>query len=645
MSSDEPDDSTDTTFSDRLTSYYGESLGKTFGIRAAAFLVFLGVAYVWRPLLHDPLYSMRYSPSGLIVGTLTILTLVVLWFSPRIQALNPDNTSPHRTHSTNSTESGVLGAVKSIGFKFSAFLGVWLLAGITYGLAAGIVTLIGWFSIAVTIVVGPIYVRMTGGLDVSRKTVTVASIIILVFMLSVTWVYAAGLIQQREMAQSTMNNANNVTEFPEVNEENARIVPRAVDKNQVKGSVSYRKHRLGESDVARSPNGSMMWSYAVEPEGTRNKIIENQRGVALSDMTGMSNRELRLEDDTGFPIGEGMFVHRSSEWNLKKTGYWSQYNDDSVRFVHGGEAYMSYPKTGHEWRVEMVGGVIPIPYTVPVSDGVAVIDTDGNIDHMTLEDAQNDPVLDGQRLYPLDVTNRYMHSLNYRNGIINQMGVIGSHQNEVEVADLPAGAGNKQPFTIDMERERFSYVVAFEPYGEDTRGLDEVWFVDAETGEYTYYETGEDNTLFGPERAMGIVRSEDSQTGWGDDFEVVEPVPTVVKNEDGDNELWWHAKVVPTDNLDITRNVFVNAHTGEAVELHTEDAVEEFIAGEDPSNINETVDDVEQEPADDEPDVAYYLVIKNSDGEVIDRIPVAPDEEVSIVPANNSTTTNATAGS
>jgi len=89
----------------------------------------------------------------------------------------------------------------------------------------------------------------------------------------------------------------------------------------------------------------------------------------------------------------------------------------------------------------------------------------------------------------------------------------------------------------------------------------------------------------------------------------------------------------------------VNAHTGEAVELHTEDAVEEFIAGEDPSNINETVDDVEQEPADDEPDVAYYLVIKNSDGEVIDRIPVSPDEEVSIVPANNSTTTNATAGS
>jgi len=468
--------------------------------------------------------------------------------------------------------------------------------------------------------------------SVSRKTLGVAGVILLIFSVSIFWVYAAGLVEQREMATQTMDSANNVSEFPEVNEENPRIVPREVDSNQVKGSVSYRQHRLGVSDVARNPNGSMMWSYAIEPDDTRNKLIEEQRGVALSDMTRMDDRELRLEDDTSFPVGEGMYFHRSSRWNLVKSDYWSEYNDDSVRFVHNDNAYMSYPKSGDEWDVGSLGG-IPVPYTKPVSNGVGVIDTDGNIDHYTLTEAQNTERLDGQRLYPLDVTTEYMQSLGYREGIINQLDTFGAHEDQIEIADMPEGAGNKQPFIVDLEDERFSYVIAFEPYGEDTRGLDEVWFVNAETGEETYYSTGEDNSLLGPERAMGIVRSEDSQTGWGDNFEVVEPVPTVVNGE-----LWWHAKVVPTDNLDVTRNVFVNAHSGEAVELHTTDAIQEFIAGEDPENINETVDEVEKEPVDDNPDVAYILVIKNADGEVIDRIEVEPGQEISIVPANNAST-------
>jgi hypothetical protein len=85
--------------------------------------------------------------------------------------------------------------------------------------------------------------------------------------------------------------------------------------------------------------------------------------------------------------------------------------------------------------------------------------------------------------------------------------------------------------------------------------------------EKQFYGTGDD-TLLGPERAMGIVRSEDSQTGWasgseGGNFQVVEPIPVVI-----DDQLWWHSKVVPIDQTDVTRNVFVNAHEGEAVELH-----------------------------------------------------------------------------
>ncbi|ESS09709.1 MAG: hypothetical protein A07HN63_00515, partial [uncultured archaeon A07HN63] len=143
---------------------------------------------------------------------------------------------------------------------------------------------------------------------------------------------------------------------------------------------------------------------------------------------------------------------------------------------------------------------------------------------------------------------------------------------EVEVASLPAGTGNSQPFVIDLAGEQMHYVMTMEPYGSDTRGLDEVWLIDAATGEYRFFGS-DGETLTGPERAMGIVRSADSQTGWGDNFRVVEPVPVFLNDQ-----LWWHSKVVPIDNTDISRSVFVSASTEEAVELGDTEAVREFVA-------------------------------------------------------------------
>ena len=55
-------------------------------------------------------------------------------------------------------------------------------------------------------------------------------------------------------------------------------------------------------------------------------------------------------------------------------------------------------------------------------------------------------------------------------------------------------------------------------------------------------------------------------------------------------------------------------------------AVSEFLAGED----IEEIEDVETEPAADEEGVDYYIVITDSSGEEIERIPVGPDEDPSI---------------
>jgi len=91
---------------------------------------------------------------------------------------------------------------------------------------------------------------------------------------------------------------------------------------------------------------------------------------------------------------------------------------------------------------------------------------------------------------------------------------------------------------------------------------------------------------------------------------------------------------VPIDNTDISRSVFVSASSGDAVELGDTAAVREFLAGGDTDDL----DNVDTEPAPDDPDVAYYIVITDADGSEIARIPVEPGQQPSISyePANAS---------
>jgi len=528
--------------------------------RLVGLLLVVAVGYAVRPLLHGLVYQTLYSPFGLIVGGTTVLAATVLWFLPPL-AETP---------------------------------------------AAGLTT-----------TVSPLLPAST-----NRKAGLLVAVFAVALLAGFVYSVPAGMVTERTLAQETMGEADQIQEFPRVNAENPRIAPRAVADVQTRGSVSYRTHRLGPSDIARAEDGSLAWSYAIEPDGVRNKLLSNQRGVLLSDMTRMEDREITAYDNQTFAIGEGMYLTRGSAWNLRTTDYLAQYYDDAVEFTHDGQAYMYYPKTGHEWRLT------PIPHTVPVWEGGALLRANGTIDHLSPEEAQNSEILEGQRLYPLYNSRRQMESLGYRNGIINQLDVVGEHAGQVEVATLPAGAGNSQPFVIDLEGERMSYVTAMEPYGEDTRGLDEIWFVDATTGDLRYFGS-EGETLTGPERAMGIVRSEDSQTGWGDNFQVVEPIPVFINDE-----LWWHSKVVPIDNTDISRSVFVSASSGEAVELGDTESVREFLAGGDTDDL----DNVDTEPAPDDPEVAYYIVVTDADGSEIARIPVEPGQQPSISyePANAS---------
>jgi hypothetical protein len=546
----------------------GSGLPSFLVTRFVLLALVLAVMYFTRPLWHGMVYSMLFSPSGLVLFGGSAVTALVLWFLP-----------PSRVSSSGAGDSAFAVLLEDEGSPFVD----WLLAG-----------------------------------GVGRRKLRIfVGIVGVLLVLSILVGIPAAPLEQRTLAQQTMSDATEVQAFPQANPDNPRVVPRRVSDISTRGAVSYRQHRLGTSDIARQEDGSLAWSYAIQPDGARNKLLENQRGVLVANMTAMDDRQTTVYDEE-FAFGEGMYLHRSSEWNLKKTDYIAKYNDDAVEFSHDGRPYLYYPKTGHEWHL------LPFPHTTPTWKGGALISPNGTIDHLSPAEARNNAVLDGQRLYPLTLTAVEMGSLGYREGIINQLPVVGAHRGQIEIADLPEGADNEQPFVIDLEGEQLSYVTAMEPYGEDTRGLDEVWFANGETGKYTFFGTDRE-TLTGPERAMGIARSAGSRTNWGDNFVVTEPVPVTV-----DGELWWHLKVSPTDFTDVTRNVFVNADTGQAIELREDSEIRDFIRG-DLEDIDQGGNDTEVQPAPDDEAVDYYVLITNTDGNVIERIPVQSGQEVAIV--------------
>ncbi len=546
--------------------------------QAASRIVPLGVLllalYFTRPLWHGIVYSILFSPGMAVLGGGTIITVLVLWFLPPAENKTPPSPTVEDTPETLRSPIEIIFNVDGSG---------------------------------------------------NRKLQLLASIVGVLFVLSILVNIPAGLLEQRTLAEQTMMEAEEVETFPQANPENPRVVPRQVADITTRGSVSYRQHRLGPSDIARMENGALAWSYAIQPDGFRNMLIEHQRGVLVTDMTKMEDRQIQVYEKD-FTYGEGMFLHRSADWNLKKTDYIAKYDDRPVEFSHDGDPYMYYPKTGHEWHLA------PFPHTTPKWIGGALVHPDGTIEHLSPTAAQEHPILEGQRLYPVTVTRAEMRSLGFRNGIINQFSIVGAHEGEVEMARLPSGVDNAQPFVIDLEGQRMSYVTALEPYGEDTRGLDEVWFADAKTGQYTYFGT-DDETLTGPERAMGIARSSDSRTNWGQNFLVTEPVPVTI-----DGSLWWHVKVSPTDFTDVTRNVFVNADTARTVEIRDDAAVRSFING----TVAEPDLEPVEEPTDGE-DVIYYVLITDGEGNVIDRIPVERGQDTKIVgPEANSTQGNVT---
>jgi hypothetical protein len=426
------------------------------------------------------------------------------------------------------------------------------------------------------------------------------------------------------LGQTTIADATDRADLPTADADHPRIVPRAVANRYASNSLQTSRFKATGGDVTVVDN-TTYWSYALSPDGTRNRYLEKQNGTVLVNMErqGKSVRVVNGEMDAGI----GMSVTDDYKWQLHKSGPYLVDYHDPFMVVEDGEQYLAVPYTK-----PVFGFRLPVPFTRPSWGGVALIDSDGGIRHLSPEAAQANEVLRNQRLYPFELARQQVSATRYRNGIVNTLPVVGAHREEIELAPLP-GEGNRQPF-LTRTAEGLTYFVAAEPFG-DTQGLREVWVVDPRTGTFERFRTSDGSTLVGPRKAADFVRQAARTTDWSR-FDPTEPIPTVI-----DGSLYWQLRVVPSDASGISYVAFVNADSTDVLEAETTDQITKVVRGQ-TDIVGETDEDGEEQR---QPDIVIEK--RNDDGEVIERLLVFDNESVTIQRGNattNTTTTNTTGG-
>lgn len=388
-----------------------------------------------------------------------------------------------------------------------------------------------------------------------------------------------------------------------IDAEHPRFLPLTVADQYGENSLQEPRHRLTRYDITVGDDGSLSWAAALAPDGIVNSFAIQQKGAVFIDME-QTDRELSVTE-TNMKRGVGMSLERNYLWALKDDKYFVRHGDP-IYVEKNDELHMAVPYTAFELH-----NSFGLFYRTPTWGGVALIDSDRNVDHMTPEEAQNHEVTQNQRLYPFQLTRIEVNSMRYKHGVMNKLFY---HEGELEIAGT-GDENNQQPFLV-MTEDGMKYFLAVEPAG-DASGIFEIWMYDAQTGAIDKYAIGDENdALIGPKKAINFVRQSERTTDWNL-FNPSEPIPTSI-----DGDLYWMVRVVPDDGSGVALISFVNADTSNVVSfVNDEDAVA-FMKGEiDVDEVEEEVDGAQG---------TVTITLTDDEGNVVEEITINDGESITI---------------
>lgn len=355
---------------------------------------------------------------------------------------------------------------------------------------------------------------------------------------------------------------------------NLRVMPYEVAARYAKDSLQLSQYKLGTENLALVGD-NLSWVFPLTPDGTLITFLRQNKGVVIVDATDQEKNSRQVWRD--FSIGEGMQVTDNLFWNLLRKRYVVKL-DRPYYLPQDDEIYTVVGAVGFKWGFRM--GVF---YTWPYFHGVFLVDTKGNVELLSPEEAASHPVLRGNRIFPENLARIQVNAHQYQLGVINKLFI---HEDQIQIQDVKNASSkvNLQPYLMDTS-EGLKWFISTEPHGA-SHGIFKIFLVDATTGKVEMYELPQQETLTGPVRSGDYVRRSNPVVDWSR-FNAVEPLPFV-----RDGKLYWKLTIIPEDAAGIAYQAFVNAETNEVVELQTMPEIKAFLQGQEVLSVqrNEEID-------------------------------------------------------
>jgi len=310
----------------------------------------------------------------------------------------------------------------------------------------------------------------------------------------------------------------------------------------------YGENRLQEpriKHVDADPivtNDEVRWILTRAPKGMWNEWLRNSDGFTVVDSKGdVSTIRQKMT------FGEGMLGSDNILWKLRQQRYWSEVSE--IYYVQGGngEVVAVAPYINYSLK---------FPITVPSLDGVFLVHSSGTIEDLTLEQAQQHPLLKDIRIFPEKLAKLYVQAYAYKNGIGN---AFFTHQDQIKIPSVSETVGgNEMPFLLPTEAGQ-KWFVAANPWGAE--GIYRIFFVDAITGKIEFFSLPRDSALIGPKRAQGYITRAYPTFDWNQ-IMVLESRPIM-----REGILYWMFTLTPNNLAGIVDTVMVNSRTNEVLSL------------------------------------------------------------------------------
>ncbi len=293
-------------------------------------------------------------------------------------------------------------------------------------------------------------------------------------------------------------------------------------------------------------NGSLTYNWIIEPEGFWNEISKGPRGVVFVN-AGIYPPQVEI-------------LYRNMTWGLHNIRLMPGYVDglyreaqlvagfdkkllleDNVEVVWNKHVYILIPA---------ITWITGLDYSLPTLAGYVVIDENGSMEWLNVDEARHDPRFQGVPLLPEVVAREWVEAYKWIYGI----GNVLIYRNTFQIRDIGT---NPQPYLVLDDKGHLWWVFVAEPPGE-TYSAKYIFYINTSAIDPHIYVYELPEPMIGVSKVEAYVKQRYPTYDWGQ-LSIEEPIPTIINNI-----LYWKVSVTTSDGRGLVTVCLINAKTGEA---------------------------------------------------------------------------------